>query len=50
MFADWNPELEVRRKEDLAVSLEGSHIVDTQQEGYLQEEWVSEEDEASMVN
>jgi pentatricopeptide repeat protein len=47
---DWNPELEVRRKEDLAVSLEGSHIVDTQQEGYLQEEWVSEEDEASMVN
>jgi hypothetical protein len=24
--------------------------VDTQQEGYLQEEWVSEEDEASMVN
>jgi pentatricopeptide repeat protein len=47
---DWNPELEVRRKEDAAVSLEGSHIVDTQQEGHLQEEWVSEEDEASMVN
>jgi pentatricopeptide repeat protein len=47
---DWNPELEVRRKEDAAVSLEGSHIVDTQQEGHLQEEWVSEDDEASMVN
>jgi pentatricopeptide repeat protein len=47
---DWNPELEVRRKEDAVVSLEGSHIVDTQQEGHLQEEWVSEEDEASMVN
>jgi pentatricopeptide repeat protein len=47
---DWNPELEVRRKEDAAVSLEDSHIVDTQQEGHLQEEWVSEEDEASMVN
>ncbi len=49
-MADWNPELEVRRKEDAVVSLEGSHIVDTQQEGHLQEEWVSEEDEASMVN
>jgi hypothetical protein len=48
-LADWNPELEVRRKEDAAVSLEGSHIVDTQQEGHLQEEWVSEEGEASML-
>ncbi len=39
----------MRRKEDAAVSLEGSQIVDTQQEGHLQEEWVSEEGEASML-